>query len=172
LGVRVPPDLPYFKYKEILGMPFFDVYRKGQGIYSRVIVGIVLGILALFASISLHNVLVELPNVAEKARIPLIDISLTWGLICAFALFVFLGFVICVCVVGLETGIRPIDTSGKKAVELLIDTQAELQKVAWPTRYELVGSTAVVIISVILIGVFILGVDWFVSVIMKYIGVL
>ncbi len=153
-------------------MSFFEIYRKGQGVYSRVVVGIVLGILALFASISLYNVLVELPNVAQNARVPLIGIGLSWGIISAFVLFVFLGLVIGIFVGGLETGIRPIDASGKKAVEFLIDTQAELQKVSWPTRYELVGSTAVVIISVVLIGVFILGVDWFVSAIMEYIGVL
>lgn len=153
-------------------MPFFGVYRKGFGVYSRIAVGIALGILALFASISLYNVLIDLPNVAGSARIPLIDISLSWGLVCAFLLFVFLGFLIGIFVAGFETGVRPLDNSGKKTVEFLIDTQGELQKVSWPTRYELVGSTAVVIVSVIVIGIFILGVDWFVSVVMEYIGVL
>ncbi|MEK6622567.1 MAG: preprotein translocase subunit SecE [Planctomycetota bacterium] len=75
-------------------------------------------------------------------------------------------------VAGMETGVRPLDNSGKKVVEFLIETQGELQKVSWPTKYELVGSTAVVIISVVVIGIFVLGVDWFVSLIMGYIGVL
>jgi preprotein translocase SecE subunit len=153
-------------------MGFFTVYKKGQGIYSRVAVGIALGILALFASVSLHNVLIGLPNVAESANIPLVDIDLNWGLIGAFLLFVFFGFLIGIFIIGLETGLRPLDYSGKRAIEFLIETQGELQKVSWPTRVELVGSTAVVIISVIMIGVFILGVDWFVSIIMEYIGVL
>ncbi|HHT9129730.1 MAG TPA: preprotein translocase subunit SecE [Candidatus Brocadiaceae bacterium] len=153
-------------------MSFFGVYRKGQGVYSRIVVGIALGILALFASISLYNVLIDSPNIGDNAKIPLVDIGLTWGLISAFALFVFLGFLICIFVIGLETGIRPLDSGGKKTVEFLIDTQGELQKVSWPTRYEIVGSTTVVIVSVIVIGIFILGVDWFVSVIMGYIGVL
>jgi preprotein translocase SecE subunit len=153
-------------------MVFFTVYKKGQGIYSRVAVGIALGILALFASVSLYNVLIGLPNVAESANIPLVDIDLNWGLIGAFLLFVFFGFFIGIFIIGLETGLRPLDYSGKRAIEFLIETQGELQKVSWPTRVELVGSTAVVIISVIMIGVFILGVDWFVSIIMEYIGVL
>jgi preprotein translocase SecE subunit len=153
-------------------MSFFGVYRKGLGVYSRIAVGIALGILALFASISLYNALIDLPSIAEGARIPLIDVGLTWGLVCAFLLFVFLGFLIGIFVAGFETGIKPLDNSGKKTIEFLIDTQGELQKVSWPTRYELVGSTAVVIVSVIVIGIFILGVDWFVSVIMEYIGVL
>lgn len=153
-------------------MSFLGVYRKGFGLYSRVAVGIALGILALFASVSLYNALIDLPDIAEGVKVPLIDVGLTWGLLSSVALFVFLGFFVCVFVAGLETGLKPLDNGGKKTVEFLIDTQGELQKVSWPTRYELVGSTAVVIVSVVVIGVFVLGVDWCVSVVMKYIGVL
>lgn len=153
-------------------MSLFETYRKGQGLYSRIAVGVALGMLSLFASVSLYNLLIDLPNIAENAKVPLVDIDLTWGLICAFVLFVFLGFFICVFIAGLETGIKPLDAGSKRTVEFLIDTQGELQKVSWPTRYELVGSTAVVIVSVVVIGIFILGVDWFVSAVMEYIGVL
>jgi preprotein translocase SecE subunit len=153
-------------------MAAWGVYKKGQGIYSRIVVGIALGVLGLYAAISLHNVLLDLPNVAQNTRIPLVGLGLTWGLICSFALFAVLGFLIYIFVAGMETGVRPLDNSGKKVVEFLIETQGELQKVSWPTKYELVGSTAVVIISVVVIGIFVLGVDWFVSLIMEYIGVL
>ncbi|MDQ1272804.1 MAG: preprotein translocase subunit SecE [Planctomycetota bacterium] len=153
-------------------MSLFGVYRKGFGLYSRIAVGVALGILALFASVSLYNALIELPDIAEGLNVPLVGIGLTWGLLSSFALFVFLGFFVCVFVAGLETGLRPIDNGGRKTVEFLIDTQGELQKVSWPTRYELIGSTAVVIVSIVVIGIFVLGVDWVVSVAMKYIGVL
>ncbi len=153
-------------------MAAWGVYKKGQGIYSRIVVGIALGVLGLYASISLHNALLDLPNVAQNVMVPLVGVGLTWGLICSFALFAVLGFLIYIFVAGMETGVRPLDSSGKRVVEFLIETQGELQKVSWPTKYELVGSTAVVIISVVVIGVFVLGVDWFVSLIMEYIGVL
>ena len=153
-------------------MAAWGVYKKGQGIYSRIVVGIALGVLGLYAAISLHNVLLDLPNVAQNTTIPLVGVGLTWGLICSFALFAVLGFLIYLFVAGMETGVRSLDNSGKKVVEFLIETQGELQKVSWPTKYELVGSTAVVIISVVVIGIFVLGVDWFVSLIMGYIGVL
>lgn len=153
-------------------MSLFGVYRKGFGLYSRIAVGVALGILALFASVSLYNALIELPDIAEGLNVPLVGIGITWGLLSSFALFVFLGFFVCVFVAGLETGLRPIDNGGRKTVEFLIDTQGELQKVSWPTRYELIGSTAVVIVSIVVIGIFVLGVDWVVSVAMKYIGVL
>ncbi len=148
------------------------IYKKGHGVYGRIIVGIALGILALFASVSLYNVLIDLPNIATGVRVPLVGVGLNWGLIAAFVLFLVIGFFTSVFVIGFETGIRPLDSGSKKTVEYLIDTQGELQKVSWPTRYELVGSTAVVIISVVVIGVFVLGVDWLVAVIMEYIGVL
>lgn len=153
-------------------MAAWGVYKKGQGIYSRIVVGIALGVLGLFASISLNNALLDLPNVAQNTKVPLVGIGLTWGLICSFALFAVLGFLIYIFVAGMETGVKPLDNSGKRVVEFLIETQGELQKVSWPTKYELVGSTAVVIISVVVIGIFVLGVDWFVSLIMGYIGVL
>ena len=153
-------------------MAAWGVYKKGQGIYSRIVVGIALGVLGLFASISLHNALLDLPNVAQNTKVPLVGIGLTWGVISSFALFAVLGFLIYIFVAGMETGVKPLDDRGKRVVEFLLETQGELQKVSWPTKYELVGSTAVVIISVVVIGVFVLGVDWFVSLIMEYVGVL
>ncbi|MGQ3686107.1 MAG: preprotein translocase subunit SecE [Candidatus Loosdrechtia sp.] len=153
-------------------MPLLKVYKKGQGVYSRVTVGAVLGILNLFVSVSLFNALIGLPNIAGNAKIPLIDIDLTWGFVSATVLFVVSGFFIGVFAAGFDTGIRMLDAGGKKTVDFLIDIQSELQKVSWPTRYELIGSTAVVIVSVIVIGVYILGVDWIVSRIMEYVGVL
>jgi len=50
----------------------------------------------------------------------------------------------------------------KKIVELiqalktfLSEVKAELKKCTWPTRHELMGSTMVVVVSVIILGVFV-----------------
>ena len=50
----------------------------------------------------------------------------------------------------------------KKIVELigalktfLGEVQAELKKCTWPTRQELLGSTMVVVVSVVILGVFV-----------------
>ena len=52
-----------------------------------------------------------------------------------------------------------------KTAEVLIETQAELKKVAWPPKQEVKGSTLVVIGTVIIFGLFLFGVDhvliWF-----------
>ncbi|MEK7242120.1 MAG: preprotein translocase subunit SecE, partial [Planctomycetota bacterium] len=73
---------------------------------------------------------------------------------------------------GLETGLGTLDSNSKKVVEFLIDTQGELQKVSWPTREELTGSTVVVIFSVIVLGIYIFGVDWVITRVIKWIGFL
>ena len=49
------------------------------------------------------------------------------------------------------------------------ETQEELKKCTWPTWEELTGSTAVVIVSVGVLGGFTVGVDYVVTVIIRYI---
>ncbi|MCK4536020.1 MAG: preprotein translocase subunit SecE [Desulfuromonadales bacterium] len=46
-----------------------------------------------------------------------------------------------------------------KVSEFLGDVKAELKKVTWPTRKETYGSTVVVIILVLMVGVFLWAVD-------------
>ncbi len=50
-----------------------------------------------------------------------------------------------------------------KAKKFLNDVYQELQKVAWPSRDELVGSTIVVIVMSVIMAMFIGGVDWIVN---------
>jgi len=52
-----------------------------------------------------------------------------------------------------------------KSVDFLIATEGEMKKVNWSTRREVVGSTAAVIVTAIVIAVFCFGIDraffWF-----------
>ena len=150
----------------------FSVYRRGQGSSARISVGVALCLIAVFAAFSLHGSLINLPVFFGGAQIPLLSVTLTWGLISSFSFFL-----ICIVFVGilvgcLETGIGKIDNTGQRVVGFLIETQAELQKVSWPTRQELVGSTIVVIICAVVLGVYIFGVDRFVTTVMKLVKVL
>jgi preprotein translocase subunit SecE len=43
--------------------------------------------------------------------------------------------------------------------EFFRDTQAEMKKVTWPTRNEVVGTTAVVIVATIVFAIFLWGCD-------------
>lgn len=49
------------------------------------------------------------------------------------------------------------------------ETQEELKKCTWPTWEELTGSTAVVIVSVGVLGAFTVGVDYVVTMIIRFI---
>ena len=124
----------------------FQIYRKGIGVYARSAVAGLFGLAAIFAAYSLYGAMIDLPEFYAGARVPVLDIGLTWGVAGSSALFVLCGIFICLFTTGFEIGLRGLDNRSKKAVEFFIDTQAELQKVSWPTRSELIGSTIVVIV--------------------------
>ncbi len=56
-----------------------------------------------------------------------------------------------------------------KVADLLIDTEAELKKVTWPTGQEVMNSSMVVVVCVLLIGAFLALADLFLARIMKVI---
>ncbi|MEE9260599.1 MAG: preprotein translocase subunit SecE [Candidatus Scalindua sediminis] len=150
----------------------FEIYRKGVGVTARCTVAGLFGVASIFAAYSLYGVLIDYPEFFAGAKIPLLDIRLTWGIVSSFVLFMFCGVIICAFTTGFEIGLKRIDSKTKGAVEFFIETQAELQKVSWPTRDELIGSTVVVIVCIIILGLYVFGVDWVVSSIMKTIGLL
>jgi len=51
----------------------------------------------------------------------------------------------------------------KKLLEFIAEAKAELKKVAWPSRKELLDSTRVVIIASVLLAVFIGAADYLFS---------
>ncbi len=51
----------------------------------------------------------------------------------------------------------------KKVQVFLAEVRAEMQKVTWPTREELVGSTGVVLMTMLILSVFIGVADFFLS---------
>jgi preprotein translocase SecE subunit len=149
-----------------------EIYKKNQGIQARVSLGAGLGIMALMAAHSLYGSLLGVSELYPGARVPLVEAPITFGLLSAAVFFIISAALIVVLTTGYETGLKTLDVNSKKAVDFLIDTQGELQKASWPTREELIGSTAVVIFSVIILGVYIFGVDWVITQVMRWIGFL
>jgi preprotein translocase subunit SecE len=150
----------------------FQIYKKGVGVYARSAVAGLFGLAAIFAAYSLYGALIDLPEFYAGARGPLLGIRLTWGGVGACSLFVLCGVFICVFTTGFEVGLRGLDNKSKNAVEFFIETQAELQKVSWPARKELIGSTIVVVVCLVVMGIYIFFVDWVVSTFMKAIDIL
>lgn len=79
--------------------------------------------------------------------VPLLDWSIDWGsLVCALValVLVYLSW---------------WHLNKPHVTDALIDTQAEMKKVSWPSSRELVGSSVVVIAFIVVIGVFLFGAD-------------
>jgi preprotein translocase subunit SecE len=57
-------------------------------------------------------------------------------------------------------------------VEFLIATEAEMNKVSWTSRDDLKRATTVVLVTVLLMAVFLFGVDWLWSNLLQLMGVL
>ena len=74
----------------------FQIYRKGMGVYARSAVAGLFGLAAIFAAYSLYGAMIDLPEFYAGARVPVLDIGLTWGVAGSSALFVLCGIFICV----------------------------------------------------------------------------
>jgi preprotein translocase subunit SecE len=57
-------------------------------------------------------------------------------------------------------------------VDFLIATEAEMRKVSWTSRADLYRATTVVLVTVLIIAVYLFGVDWAWSWLLRLIGVL
>ena len=62
--------------------------------------------------------------------------------------------------------------NGQRFADFLIATESEMKKVSWSSRAELVGSTLVVIVTVIILSAYIFGVDSLVAKGLNLLGVL
>ena len=140
-------------------------YKLNQGVYARAVAGMAILVLALFASVRLFELLGGRDQSPMAVGIP---VAYFWAL----ALFVVLAAVVSVFTFGLHTGVRGLDSTSMALVDLLIDTQTELQKVSWPTREELRTSTTVVLICLAVLSVLLYAVDLVVSFVMSTFGVL
>ena len=114
---------------------FFSIYKKGQGYWTRM--GTAFGA-ALIGALVAHFLYKNLPvwNVA-----PSVAAGIAAGFLVAFGVLVFWL------------------TNKPTNADFLIATDSEMKKVNWTSRKELIGSTKVVIIFMLLIAMFLFVVD-------------
>jgi len=113
-------------------------------------------LLALFASVRAF----QLGHATDEAAVKLLGMDVPHSALWAALLFVGLAFVIFLFTYGMETGLKSLDKKTHALIDLLVDTQSELSKVSWPGSEELTRSTTAVLVSILLLGVFLLCVDW------------
>ena len=145
------------------------LHKPNQGVYARAIAGVGGGIMAVFGAYQLHGALINLPAVAPGAKFV---VPITYGLLASLLIFAVLGGAIALIVTGAAIGVKKIDRFSAASVDFLIETEAELRKVSWPSREELTGSTSVVVFVTIILGIYIVVVDKTVSIIMQRLGIL
>lgn len=143
-------------------------YRPAQGVYARLGTAGAMLVLALFGSYRMFRILVG----RYGAQFEVLGVGVPHAALWAGGLFLVLGVVILLLTLGPETGAQSIDSKTHALIDLLIDTEAELKKVSWPGREELIRSTTAVLVSIVVLGFYLLGVDWVISYIMRGIQVL
>ncbi|MEQ9455462.1 MAG: preprotein translocase subunit SecE [Phycisphaeraceae bacterium] len=128
----------------------FSLYKPGQGYYTRLLSAIGAGTLVLCGIAWVWGKMSGIPS----------DTRVFWQAGMAFAAVMFFGMLL-------------YWIFNKPAVaEFMIATEAEMKKVNWPSRREIVGSTIVVISGTLIFAAFLLSADVAFSWLFQEIGVL
>jgi len=132
--------------------PFFQIYKKGQGYYTRMGTAIGAGILAVGLADFIHDQLNFdqdwAPGIWLKNGIPALMLS------------------------ALALGIYWITGVNRRSCDFLIHTDGEMKKVNWTSRKEIIAATKVVILVTFLTAMALFLVDYGFMTFFKWIGVL
>jgi len=148
----------------------FEAHKPGQGTYARVTAAVALGVISLAASAWLHGVFIGMRVIRR-----ILGVEFTWGILIAAIAFVVMAGFTAFLTLGLRTEIKwlkRLDDLAVACADFLIETETELRRVSWPTRDELVGSTAVVIFLTLVMGAFVFVADSVIQLLAKAVGVL
>jgi len=129
-------------------------YKPDQGRLARMAAFWSLAFMAFFGCSSLENELAgRFDSLGAELgfRLPILGIEVTGAFLIATVLFA-----------GLMIFIYRW-TERPKTADLLIDTEAELHKVTWPSPQEVVNSSMVVVFSVLFLMAFLAAADWFIG---------
>ena len=132
-------------------MPAFELYKPDTAVKSRWILGVCGTLLFVYGCHSLFYALPEkLRDHAFGTFRPLgEEFPISWALILS------VGLAIAACY-----GVwRAVNYA--KLVDFFADTETEMTKVSWSSRREVIGSSLVVIVTVVILGVWIAFVDFF-----------
>ncbi len=143
-------------------------YRPAQGVYARSGMAGALLVLVLFGSYRVF----QMTQVEGAVAFSLLGVDVPVAVLWAGGVFLVLGLMVFLFTFGPQTGLQFIDKNTHALIDLLIDTEAELAKVSWPNKEELTRSTTAVLLSMLLLAVFLFGVDQVVLTFMRMAGVL
>ena len=129
------------------------IYKEDQGKGARVILGTVILLGAVFALQQLHG---YMPKIPDWKLFGLIDENgLALGVL-DWRYVVHGPLIVLAIMFAYSQFNRP------KTADFLIETENELKnKVTWPSRKEEISASVVVVVTVLILSVFIFGVDYF-----------
>lgn len=133
-------------------------YKEDQGRLARMAAFWSVTLLLLFGCNFLYVQLVAIKSMAVPLggiRIPVVAVDLNGAFIVSALIFCTGAILIS------RWQHRP------QVADLLIDTEAELKKVTWPTMDEVINSSIVVIVCVILLGIFLAAADYLLGHLMR-----
>jgi len=115
-------------------VPKLEIYKKGQGKYTRILTFLGVMVVGLIGAVILSD------NLA-----PVVGTYLRYGIpVAALAALGILMFWL---------------VNRPKSADFLIATEGEMKKVSWSSRKEIVGSTKVVIVTTFIMAAILFGVD-------------
>lgn len=134
----------------------FELYKKGQGYYTRMGTAIGSGLLVVLGCYALYNklegitpgdIITQNSKIWLQAGIPAL----------VFLVFAWIVFKI---------------VNSPRSADFMIATEGEMKKVSWSTKKEILSSTKVVIVTVLLMAVLLAMVDVGFAKLFEAIGVL
>lgn len=129
-------------------------YKPDQGRLARLAAFWALGLLVFYGAMSFHSTLTahfewaQRPLVTGMPKIPVLGLRLNPALLLA-------GLLLASGLYGLHWYLAK-----PKSADLLIETEAEMRKVTWPSMAEAVNSSVVVIVCVLFLMAYLAGADW------------
>ncbi len=134
--------------------------------HARAVMGAAVLLLSLFACWRLYQ------GTSTVAAFEVLGMDVPQAALWAGGLFIALGALVFLFTFGLNTGLKGLDARTHRLIDLLIDTEAELAKVSWPSREELTASTTAVLVSIVVLGALLFCIDSMTAFVMGILKVL
>jgi preprotein translocase SecE subunit len=134
------------------GGGFFDMYKPGQGYYTRVWSGVAFGVMVCWLAYFFYE---KLALYGKGATTKYLQVGVATAIILGFGLVGYWMLAL-----------------NRKICDFLIATEGEMKKVNWTNRKEIIGSTKVVVIVLCGMGLLLFVVDIFFMLFFNSIGIL